>query len=193
MQVYLEDDMENFKTRFLQLLAGYLEVEERNLGKIIYANAKTKEAFSFPGLPFYIPNPLCETEKSLHSNELEIAKAISKEALADGFLYGISTEEKAKTEKFLDHISNGLSLDVQKALPELNENLKFSTFINDKYSIGICDLFCYCLLCPELAKFEFNEIIFTFLDLLINTKERYVEDISYINAIISHLQKESSK
>jgi hypothetical protein len=35
MQVYLEDDMENFKTRFLQLLAGYLEVEERNLGKII--------------------------------------------------------------------------------------------------------------------------------------------------------------
>lgn len=152
MQVYLEDDMENFKTRFLQLLAGYLEVEERNLGKIIYANAKTKEAFSFPGLPFYIPNPLCETEKSLHSNELEIAKAISKEALADGFLYGISTEEKAKTEKFLDHISNGLSLDVQKALPELNENLKFSTFINDKYSIGICDLFCYALIISKFNK-----------------------------------------
>lgn len=33
-------------------------------------------------------------------------------------------------------------------------------------------------------KLEFNEMIFIFLDLLINTKERYKEDISYINAII---------
>ena len=49
MQVYLEDDLSNFKTRFLQLLCGYLEIEERNIGKIIFANAKTKESLSFPG------------------------------------------------------------------------------------------------------------------------------------------------
>ena len=152
MQVYLEDDLNNFKTRFIQLLCGYLEVEERNLGKVIYANSKTKEAFSFPGLPFYIPTPLCTTEKSLHSDELEIAKAISRETLADGFLYGISNEEKAKTDKYLDHIVKDLKYDVKKLLPELNENLKFSTFINDKFTISICDLFCFSLIISDFNK-----------------------------------------
>ena len=66
MQVYLEDDLSNFKTRFLQLLCGYLEIEERNIGKIIFANAKTKESLSFPGIPFYIPNPMNSSEKSIH-------------------------------------------------------------------------------------------------------------------------------
>ena len=146
MQVYLEDDISNFKTRFIQLLCGYLEIEERNLGKVIYANSKTKEAFSFPGLPLYIPTPLCTKEKSLHSDELEIAKAISREAKADGFFYGISNEEKEKTDKFLEHIVKDLKYDVKRLLPELNENLKFSTFINDKYTISICDLFCFSLI-----------------------------------------------
>ena len=152
MQVFLEDDIENFKTRFIQLLCGYLEVEERNLGKIIYANEKTKEAFSFPGLPFYIPKPLCSTEKSLHTDELEIAKAITRETLTDGFFYGISNEEKEQTDNFLNHIVKDLNYDVQKLLPELNENLKFSTFINDKYSIGICDLFCFSLIISVFNK-----------------------------------------
>ena len=152
MQVYLEDDLENFKTRFIQLVCGYLEIEERNLGKIIYANEKTKEAFSFPGLPFYIPKPTCTTEKSLHSNELEVAKAIARESKSDGFLYGISNEEKAQNDKFLEHIVKDLNYDVKKLLPELNENLKFSTFINDKYSLGICDLFCFSLIISEFNK-----------------------------------------
>ena len=152
MQVYLDDDISIFKTRFIQLLCGYLEVEERNLGKVIYANSKTKEAFSFPGLPFYIPTPVCTTEKSLHSDELEIAKAISRETLADGFLYGISNEEKEKSDKFLEHIVKDLKYDVKKLLPELNKNLKFSTFINDKYTISICDLFCFSLIISEFNK-----------------------------------------
>ena len=152
MQVYLEDDLENFKTRFIQLVCGYLEIEERNLGKIIYANEKTKEAFSFPGLPFYIPKPTCTTEKCLHSNELEVAKAIARESKSDGFLYGISNEEKAQNDKFLEHIVKDLNYDVKKLLPELNENLKFSTFINDKYSLGICDLFCFSLIISEFNK-----------------------------------------
>lgn len=152
MQVFLEDDIENFKTRFIQLLCGYLEIEERNLGKVIYANEKTKEAFSFPGLPFYIPKPLCTTEKSLHTDELEIAKAITRETLTDGFFYGISNEEKEQADKFLNHIVKDLNYDVQKLLPELNENLKFSTFINDKYSIGICDLFCFSLIISDFNK-----------------------------------------
>ena len=63
MQVYLEDDLENFKTRFIQLLAGFLQVEERKLGKIIYVNVKTKEVLFFPGLPFYIPSPFFEEKK----------------------------------------------------------------------------------------------------------------------------------
>ena len=152
MQVYLEDDMENFKTRFIQLLCGYLEIEERNLGKVIYANQKTKDALSFKGLPFYIPNPLSQTENSIHSDELEIAKAISRETVSDGFFYGISNEEKAQSNKFLDHIVKDLKYDVKRLLPELNENLKFSTFINDKYSIGICDLFCFSLIISDFNK-----------------------------------------
>ena len=152
MQVYLEDDMENFKTRFIQLLCGYLEIEERNLGKVIYANQKTKDALSFKGLPFYIPNPLSQTENNIHSDELEIAKAISRETVSDGFFYGISNEEKAQSNKFLDHIVKDLKYDVKRLLPELNENLKFSTFINDKYSIGICDLFCFSLIISDFNK-----------------------------------------
>ena len=152
MQVYLEDDISNFKTRFIQLLCGYLEVEERNLGKVIYANSKTKETFSFPGLPLYIPTPHCTTEKSLHSDELEIAKAISRETLSEGFFYGISNEEKEKTDKFLEHIVKDLKYNVKILLPELNENLKFSTFINDKYTISICDLFCFSLIISEFNK-----------------------------------------
>ena len=151
MQVYLEDDLNNFKTRFIHLLCGYLEIEERNLGKIILANSKTKEAFSFPGLPFYIP-ALCSKESSVHSDELEIAKAISKDSKADGFFYGISNEEKQKTNKFLDHVVKDLNYDIKKLLPELNDNLKFSTFINDRFTIGICDLFCFALLISDFNK-----------------------------------------
>ena len=157
MQVYLDDNLDNFKTRFIQLLCGYLEIEERNLGKIIYANEKTKEALSFPGLPFYIPNPICSSEKSLHSDELEIAKAITRETSTDGFFYGISNEQREQTEKFLEHIAKELNYDVKKLLPELNENLKFSTFINDKYTIGICDLFCFSLIISEFNK-ESDEV-----------------------------------
>ena len=152
MQVYLEDDLENFKTRFIQLLCGYLEIEERNLGKVIYANQNTKEAFSFPGLPLYIPDPLSQTGKSIHTDELEIAKAITRETVSDGFFYGISNEEKTQSNKFLEHIVKDLKYDVKRLLPELNENLKFSTFINDKYTIGICDLFCFSLIISEFNK-----------------------------------------
>ena len=152
MQVYLEDDISNFKTRFLQLLCGYLEVEERNIGKLIYVNAKTKESLTFPGLPFYIPNPICSSEKATHTDELEIAKAIARESQTEGFLYGLNSEEKKQSNDFLVHIVNDLKYDVKKLLPELNENLKFSTFINDKYSISICDLFCFSLLIADFNK-----------------------------------------
>ena len=152
MQVYLEDDISNFKTRFLQLLCGYLEVEERNIGKLIYVNAKTKESLTFPGLPFYIPNPICSSEKATHTDELEIAKAIARESQTEGFLYGLNSEERKQSNDFLVHIVNDLKYDVKKLLPELNENLKFSTFINDKYSISICDLFCFSLLIADFNK-----------------------------------------
>ena len=152
MQVYLEDDLSNFKTRFLQLLCGYLEIEERNLGKIILVNSKTKESLQFPGLPFYIPNPLCASAKSVHTDELEIAKAISKETQAEGFFYGLNSEEIKQCDDFLAHIVKDLNYDVKKLLPELNENLNFSTFINDKYSISICDLFCFALLISDFNK-----------------------------------------
>ena len=113
MQVYLEDDLSNFKTRFLQLLCGYLEIEERNLGKIILVNSKTKESLQFPGLPFYIPNPLCSSSKSVHTDELEIAKAISKETQAEGFFYGLNSEEIKQCDDFLAHIVKDLNYDVK--------------------------------------------------------------------------------
>ena len=180
MQVFLEEDVENFKTRFIQLLCGYLEIEERNLGKVIYANQKTKEAFSFPGLPFYIPKPLCTTEKSLHTDELEIAKAITRETLTDGFFYGISNEEKQQTDSFLNHIVKDLNYDVQKLLPELNENLKFSTFINDKYSIGICDLFCFSLIISEFNK-ENDDIKFKYAN--VSRWSNYIENLHGISNV----------
>ena len=152
MQVYLEDDLSNFKTRFLQLLCGYLEVEERNIGKIILVNSKTKESLTFPGLPFYIPNPLCSAEKSIHTDELEIAKAIARESQTEGFFYGLNAEEIKQCDDFLNHIVKDLKYDVKQLLPELNENLKFSTFINDRYSISICDLYCFALIISEFNK-----------------------------------------
>ena len=179
MQVYLEDDLSNFKTRFIQLLCGYLELEERNLGKVIFANSKTKEAFSFPGLPFYIP-ALCSNESSIHSDELAIAKAISKECLADGFFYGISNEEKQKSNKFLDHIVKELNYDIKKLLPELNENLKFSTFINDRFTIGICDLFCFSLLISEFNK-ESEEVKIKYAN--VSRWANYIENLHGITNV----------
>ena len=64
MQVYLDDNLDNFKTRFIQLICGYLEIEERNLGKIIYANEKTKEALSFPGSHFIFLIPFAPQKKA---------------------------------------------------------------------------------------------------------------------------------
>jgi len=183
MQVYLDDDMENFKTKFIQLLCGYLEIEERNLGKVIYANERTKEAFSFPGLPFYIPNPLLKEEKSIHSDELEMAKAISKESLADGFFYGLTNEERAQTDKFLDHIVKDLKYDIQKVLPELNENLKFSTFINDRFTISICDLFCFSLIVSKFNK-ESDEVKKKYANV-----SRWANYIQNLHGIISVCKK----
>ena len=180
MQVYLEDDISNFKTRFLQLLVGYLEIEERNLGKVIYANAKTKEAFSFPGLPLYIPNPLCSKEKTIHSNELEIAKAIHRENNTYGFFYGLTSEEKEKTDKFLNHIVSDLKYNIEDLLPELNENLKFSTFINDRYLIGICDLFCFSLIIYEFNK-ESDEIKRKYAN--VSRWANYIENLHGVSSV----------
>ena len=180
MQVYLEDDLSNFKTRFLQLLCGYLEIEERNIGKIIFANAKTKESLSFPGIPFYIPNPMNSSEKSIHSDELEIAKAISIDAQADGFFYGLNSEEKKQTDDFLKHIVNDLKYDVKSLLPELNENLKFSTFINDKYSISMCDLFCFSLIISEFNQ-EKDEIKLKFAN--VSRWANYIENLYGISKV----------
>ena len=180
MQVYLEDDLSNYKTRFLQLLCGYLEIEERNIGKIIFANAKTKESLSFPGIPFYIPNPMNSSEKSIHSDELEIAKAISIDAQADGFFYGLNSEEKKQTDDFLKHIVNDLKYDVKSLLPELNENLKFSTFINDKYSISMCDLFCFSLIISEFNQ-EKDEIKLKFAN--VSRWANYIENLYGISKV----------
>ena len=180
MQVYLEDDLSNFKTRFLQLLYGYLEIEERNLGKIILVNSKTKESLQFPGLPFYIPNPLCASAKSVHTDELEIAKAISKETQAEGFFYGLNSEEIKQCDDFLAHIVKDLNYDVKKLLPELNENLKFSTFINDKYSISICDLFCFSLLISDFNK-EKDEVKLKYAN--VSRWANYIENLYGISTV----------
>ena len=180
MQVYLEDDLSNFKTRFIQLLCGYIEVEERNLGKIIYANSNTKKSFPFPGLPLYIPTPSSTKEKSIHSDELEIAKAITRECLVDGFFYGTLNEEREKTDKFLEHIVKDLNYDVKKLLPELNENLKFSTFINDKYTISICDLFCFSLLISEFNK-EPDEVKMKYAN--VSRWSNYIENLHGISNV----------
>ena len=180
MQVYLEDDISNFKTRFLQLLCGYLEIEERNMGKIIFANAKTKESLSFPGIPFYLPNPINTSEKSIHTDELEIAKAISIEAQAEGFFYGLNSEEVKQTEDFLKHIVNDLKYDVKSLLPELNENLKFSTFINDRYTISMCDLFCFSLIISEFNK-EKDEIKLKYAN--VSRWANYIENLYGISSV----------
>ena len=180
MQVYLEDDLSNFKTRFLQLLCGYLEVEERNIGKIILVNSKTKESLTFPGLPFYIPNPLCSAEKSIHTDELEIAKAIARESQTEGFFYGLNAEEIKQCDDYLNHIVKDLKYDVKQLLPELNENLKFSTFINDRYSISICDLYCFALIISEFNK-EKDEIKLQFSN--VSRWANYIENLYGISNV----------
>ena len=180
MQVYLEDDISNFKTRFLQLLCGYLEIEERNIGKIILVNSKAKECLKFPGLPFYIPNPLCSSKNPIHTDELEIAKEISKECQSDGFFYGLNSEEIKQSDDFLAHIVKDLNYDIKKLLPELNENLKFSTFINDRYSISICDLFCFSLLISEFNK-EKDEVKLKFAN--VSRWANYIENLYGISPV----------
>ena len=186
MQVYLEDDISNFKTRFLQLLCGYLEIEERNMGKIIFANAKTKESLSFPGIPLYLPNPMNTSEKSIHTDELEIAKAISVEAQAEGFFYGLNSEEVKQTEDFLKHIVNDLKYDVKSLLPELNENLKFATFINDRYTISMCDLFCFSLIISEFNK-EKDEIKLKYAN--VSRWANYIENLYGISSVCKKVKK----
>ena len=153
MQVYLDDNKDDFKTKFIRFICGYLEIEERKLGTIIYANNKTKQTFSFPGLPFYIPPPESK-EEPIHTDEIEIAKGICREAKFEKQFFGKINSDTESINKFLEHIRKDLNYDVQKLLPELNENLKFSTFINDYYSITILDLFCFCLIVNEFNQMD---------------------------------------
>jgi hypothetical protein len=157
-----------------------LEVERRNIGKIILVNSKTKECLKFPGLPFYIPNPLCNSQKPIDTDELEIAKAISKECESEGFFYGLNSEEIKQSDDFLTHIVKDLNYDVKKLLPELNENLKFSTFINDRYSISICDLFCFALLISEFNK-EKDEVKLKYAN--VSRWANYIENLYGISPV----------
>ena len=151
MQVYLSDDLYDFKTRFIQLLCGYVQLEQRKLGKVILVNSKVKESIKLPGTPLYIPSPTCSTEKTITDDEIEIAKAISREILEEGFFFGVTKEEKDDTEKFLQKIKSS-NYDIKKLVPELNENLKFSTYLNDKTFLSISDLYCFALVVTEFNK-----------------------------------------
>jgi len=74
IQINLEDDLSNIKTKFIQFIHIYLEIEECNLGKIILINTKTKEAFSFPWPYILYPRLVLKRKQ----DELEISKAILK-------------------------------------------------------------------------------------------------------------------
>ncbi len=157
MQVYINDCKKDFKSRFLKLLCEYLEIQPRKLGLMIPVHENTKKVLSFPELPLYIPSPELVDEKSVNGCEIAVAKAICKETCQDGFFFGISQEDKNKNDFFLEHITKDLKYDAKKLIPELNENLKFSTYINDKYIISILDLFCFALVVPELNQFTDEE------------------------------------
>lgn len=155
MQVYLSDDLHNFKTRFIQLLCGYVQLEQRKLGKVILVNSKVQESIKLPGTPLYIPSPT-STEKSITEDEIEISKAISREISEEGFFFGVTKEEKEATEQFLQKIKSS-NYDVKKLVPELNENLKYSTYLNDKTFLSISDLYCFALVVTEFNKEDDKE------------------------------------
>ena len=148
MKVYLDDNFTNFKTLFLKLFIGYFSLEKNRLCEIIYVNKNKDHSLFSKELPCIIPDKLDDRINPIYCNELEIAKALSKL-----FLPVFLVEEVNKNNEFVEYIINDLKYDIKKTIEKFNLNLEELPKL-----IRICDLFCYCLLFPELESFELMDI-----------------------------------
>ena len=156
MKVYLDDNFTNFKTLFLKLFIGYFSFEKNRLCEIIYVNKNKEHSLFSKELPCIIPDKLDDRINPIYCNELEIAKALSKL-----FLPVFLVEDVNKNNEFVEYIINDLKYDIKKTIEKFNLNLEELPKL-----IRICDLFCYCLLSPELENFEFNEMSIKYKNVL---------------------------
>ena len=156
MKVYLDGNLTNFKTLFLKLFIDCFSFEKNRLCEIIYVN-KNQDHSLFPKeLPCIIPDKLDDKINPIYCNELEIAKTLSKL-----FLPEFLEEDVNKNNEFVEYIINDLKYDIEKTIEKFNSNLEEFPKL-----IRICDLFCYCILSPELQNFEFNEISIKYKNIL---------------------------
>ena len=169
MEIFISDDITDFKSNLIQILVHYLEIEERKLGRLITLDKKKQKMLKIENLPLVINTstdyPFEENELTeIHSDEISICKEIAKVGLLYGFLFGKNKQEEESVDKFLLHLNQDLNLDPQKIIVELNKNLLFSTFIDDSERLTFKDLYAYTILAPFLNKAsedtieEFNNV-----------------------------------
>lgn len=149
MEIFLSSCEKDEKSRFLEILANYMLVTERKIGKIIKIDKTTQEILKVTNTPLLVSPKLKEP---LSGNEVEIAKAICEEA---GFLplfFGNKKEDQEKYEKFVKHVIEELKYDHQALMKELNQSLLLETFIGGSINITICDILAYSVLSVHLNK-----------------------------------------
>ena len=153
MEIFVEDG-DCPKSRFLQLEFGYLQIMERNLGKIMVLNKNAKNALKIESLPLLMSSKLTNP---LIGNEIEIAKFIADESLLKDLLFGKENKEKELIDKEINHIVNELKYDGKKLLPELNKNLEYCTFLNDSMTLKILDILSFAVVAPLLNNLSNEE------------------------------------
>ncbi len=153
MEIFLEEG-NCPKSRFIELLAGYLHIEDRNLGKIVKLNKTAQNSLKIESLPLLISPKL---QNPITGNEIEIAKEIADESSLKDLFFGKEEEEKKKIESEVNYIINDLKYDGTKFLPELNKKLETCTFLNDQMTLTILDILSFSLVSPLLNNLSNKE------------------------------------
>ena len=153
MEIFLEEG-NCPKSRLIELLVGYLHIEDRNLGKIVKLNKTAQNSLKIESLPLLISPKL---QNPITGNEIEIAKEIADESSLKDLFFGKEEEEKKKIESEVNYIINDLKYDGTKFLPELNKKLETCTFLNDQMTLTILDILSFSLVSPLLNNLSNEE------------------------------------
>lgn len=148
MEIFISDDYNDIKTRFLTLLCSYLKIEERHIGKLTKISDSSKVALNLEKLPI-----LVKEKDKIVEDEIEIAKYITKECGLLPLLFGANEEQIKSIENFIKHLKD-LKYEEEVLLKELNHSLLLQTFINGYLSVTICDILSFAIVAFNLNHFS---------------------------------------
>ena len=154
MEVFISADKNDIKSRFLELLCGYMKITERKLGKVFKVTKSSQEILKITNTPLLVTPKLNE---HLTSDEITIAKQICDESGFLPLLFGNSKEQQDKITKYLNHIINDLKYEHKPLMQELNTALLYEMFIEGFINVTICDLMAYAVIACHLNQLSDEE------------------------------------